>query len=98
MDAGTDTTALALQYIVLMLVAFPEVQLKAQEEIDRVVGSERAPAPDDWEELPYIQAFIKEVHRFRPVAPLGIPHATTADEQVSRPGCGTSLSDCRPNN
>lgn len=56
MDAGMDTTATVLHSIVLMLAAFPEAQKKAQEEMDRVVGSERILMPDDWKELPYTQA------------------------------------------
>jgi cytochrome P450 len=60
MEAGSDTTSTVLHSIVLMLAAFPEAQKKAQEEMDRVVGSERIPTPDDWKELPYTQALVKE--------------------------------------
>jgi Cytochrome P450 len=59
--AGADTTASFTQALVLALVNFPEVQRLAQEEIDRVVGDERAPLVHDIEDLPYIQAIIKEV-------------------------------------
>ena len=41
------------------------VQAKAQEEIDRVVGSERMPGWEDWESLPYIRAVMKETFRCR---------------------------------
>ncbi|KAG8966557.1 hypothetical protein FRC03_011695 [Tulasnella sp. 419] len=78
-EGGSDTTSSFLQSLILALVAFPEVQKKAQEEIDRVIGSDRAPVLSDIEHLPYIQAIIKETHRFRPVAPLAIPHSTIAD-------------------
>jgi len=80
LEGGSDTTSAFLQSVVLMLVAFPEVQRKAQEEVDRVIGSERSPTLEDWENLPYLQAFNKEINRFRPIAPMAIPHATTADE------------------
>lgn len=55
MEGGSDTTSAFLQSVILMLVAFPEVQRKAQEEVDRVIGSERLPALGDWENLPYLQ-------------------------------------------
>jgi len=64
----------------LALVAFPDIQRKAQKEIDEIVGFERVPTVEDFENLPYIQAIVKETHRFRPVAPLAIPHASLADE------------------
>lgn len=50
---------------------YPEVQRKAQEEIDRVVGNDRLPTIADRPNLPYIEALIKEVLRWNPVAPLG---------------------------
>jgi len=59
-DTGMDTTASLLQMITLMLVAHPEVQRKGQEELDRVLGSDRAPVLDDIHDLPYVQAIIKE--------------------------------------
>ena len=39
----------------------PEVQTKAQEELDRVIGGDRWPTADDEPKLPYIRAIIKEV-------------------------------------
>ena len=49
----------------------PEIQRKAQAEIDRVVGSDRFPTFADQPDLPYVDAVVKEVHRWNPVAPLG---------------------------
>ena len=53
------------------MTLFPEVQQKAQEEIDRVIGNDRLPGFEDRENLPYIEALVKEVFRFHTVAPLG---------------------------
>ncbi|KDQ57266.1 hypothetical protein JAAARDRAFT_35893 [Jaapia argillacea MUCL 33604] len=80
-EGGSDTTSSFLQTVVLALTAFPETLRKAQEEIDRVVGPNRLPTPEDIDHLPYIQAIIKETHRFRPVAPLAVPHCTLAFEE-----------------
>ncbi|KAF8191110.1 cytochrome P450 [Mycena galopus ATCC 62051] len=63
-EAGSETTSSYLQALIL----------KAQEEIDRVVGVDRLPTLDDLEHMPY-------THRFRPVAPLGVPHSTLAAEE-----------------
>ncbi|KAK7032178.1 hypothetical protein VNI00_013352 [Paramarasmius palmivorus] len=78
LEGGSDTTSSFLKYLLIVLIAFPHVQRKAQAEMDRVVGHERIPNLADLEHLPYIRALIKEVHRFRPVAPL-VPHAALAD-------------------
>lgn len=48
--------------MVLFLATHPEVQRKAQEEIDAVIGVDRPPAWEDMEHLPYMKAFIEEVH------------------------------------
>ncbi|KAK0223130.1 cytochrome P450 [Armillaria fumosa] len=80
-EGGSDTTSSFLQSLILALVEFPEAQRKAQEEIHKIVGDQRLPALDDFTDLPYIQAVIKETHRFRPVAPIAIPHGTLAAEE-----------------
>ena len=53
------------------MIQNPEVQKKAQEELDRVVGNHRLVDYDDQESLPYFAAMMKEVLRWRPVTPLG---------------------------
>ncbi|KAI0687612.1 cytochrome P450 [Cytidiella melzeri] len=77
-EGGSDTTSSFLNSMLLAITAFPEVQVKAREELDRVVGQDRAPEWEDFEDLPYIRALVKEVHRFRPIAPL-IPRAAMGD-------------------
>lgn len=72
--AGAGTTASTLATFMLMMTLHPQVQKKAQEEIDRVIGANRLPAFKDRENLPYIECIIKEVLRWYPVAPLAIPH------------------------
>lgn len=62
-EGGADTTSAFLQTLVLALVNFPDVQARAQEELDGVIGDERSPELDDIEDLPYLQAVIKEVGR-----------------------------------
>ena len=53
------------------MMMHPEAQRKAQAEIDKVVGSDRLPTLADQPSLPYVDALVKEVFRWNPVAPLG---------------------------
>ena len=49
----------------------PDIMRKAQAELDAVVGRDRVPTFGDKDHLPYVQAIVKEVMRWRPVGPLG---------------------------
>lgn len=62
------------------MVLNPNVQKRAQEEIDRVVGTSRLPDMSDRENLPYINAVVNEVLRWHPVTPLGVTHAASEDD------------------
>lgn len=55
------------------MTLFPDIQRRAQAEIDRVVGprSDRLPEFSDQESLPYITALVKETLRWAPPLPLG---------------------------
>jgi cytochrome P450 len=48
----------------------PETQAKAFEEIDRVIGQDRLPTLADLENLPYIEALLKETFRWSPPLPI----------------------------
>ncbi|KAI0082001.1 cytochrome P450 [Panus rudis PR-1116 ss-1] len=82
MQAGADTTAVYLQMFVLCMIAHPEIQRRAQKEIDSVIGKDRTPVFDDINDLPYVRAIIDEVHRFRPITPTALPHKAMEDERV----------------
>lgn len=69
-----------MQCFFLAMSIFPEAQKKAQEEIDRVIGQHRLPSAADREKLPYVEAVVKEVLRWHPVAPMGLPHTSTEDD------------------
>lgn len=62
------------------MVLYPDIQRKAQAELDEVIGRDRLPTMDDERRLPYIDALIKELHRFNPVVPL-IPHSTRYEDE-----------------
>ena len=56
------------------MVLYPEVQRKAQAEIDAVVGKERLPDFGDRPLLPYVSAILEETLRWHPAVPLGTLH------------------------
>jgi cytochrome P450 len=79
---GADTTVCALMTFFLAIKLFPEVQKRAQAEIDAVVGTARLPSSADRPRLPYLEAVIKEIHRWHPVTSSAIPHCTSAEDLI----------------
>lgn len=77
--AGADTTVAAILSLLIAALLNPDVQARAQRELDAVTGRERLPTLEDRPLLPFIEAMCKEVHRWQPVGPLAIPHAATED-------------------
>ena len=80
------------------MALYPEVQKKAQAEIDSVVGQNRLPDFHDRPSLPYINAIVKESSRWNLVLPFGrlfliiitiltnfeaLPHMSTTDDEYN---------------
>ncbi|KAM9842736.1 cytochrome P450 1B1-like [Aulostomus maculatus] len=80
--AGQDTMSTVMQWIVLLLVKYPDIQVKLHELIDQVVGRARLPSVEDRSSLAYLDAFIYETMRFTSFVPVTIPHSTTADVTI----------------
>ncbi|KAI9452368.1 cytochrome P450 [Lactarius psammicola] len=78
--AGGETTSTALQWWLLAMLVYPAVQARAHAELDEVVGRSRPPTFADVPFLPYIRSMVKETLRWSPIAPFGVPHASTADD------------------
>ncbi|KAJ6131842.1 hypothetical protein N7471_007057 [Penicillium samsonianum] len=78
-EAGVDSTATSLHFFVLACILYPDAVERARTELDDVVGRSRLPTLDDLPEMPYVQGFVKEVLRWRPILQ-GLPHYTTADD------------------
>ena len=57
----------------------PDIQRRAQEEVDRVVGTDRLPEFSDRDSLPFVHRIIKETLRFAPVAPV-VVHSLAEDD------------------
>ncbi|KAI0739568.1 cytochrome P450 [Daedaleopsis nitida] len=76
-------TNAALGSLFLAMTLYPDVQKKAQAELDAVVGSGRLPEFDDMDSLPYIRALVKELWRWHVVTPIGIPHTALEDDEYN---------------
>ena len=72
-----------MQAFILAMVLHPDVQDKAQKELDAVIGRKRLPTFEDRPSLPYINAVVKELVRWHVVAPTGVPHAAIRDDEYN---------------
>ncbi|KAL7278727.1 hypothetical protein ACG7TL_007730 [Trametes sanguinea] len=63
------------------MVMHPEVQKRAQAELDAVVGPDRLPEYTDRDSLPYISAIVKETLRWHNITPLGSPHRCMEEDE-----------------
>ncbi|KAI5888148.1 cytochrome P450 [Schizophyllum commune H4-8] len=87
-NGGTDTTVVTLLNFTLAMLDHPEMQRRAQAELDTVLGplqtSEGAPgqmpALEHESRLPYITALVRESSRYKPVTPVSITHAYSGAE------------------
>jgi cytochrome P450 len=61
----------AILSLLIAVLLNPDVQMRAQRELDAVTGRERLPTLEDRPRLPFIEAMCKEVLRWQPIAPLG---------------------------
>ncbi|KAF4519623.1 hypothetical protein B566_EDAN003790, partial [Ephemera danica] len=68
--AGSETTNVTLGFLLLLMLHYPEVQTRVQDELDHVVGTHRLPLLSDRPNLPYVEAVIMETLRFINPAPV----------------------------
>ncbi|TBU63516.1 O-methylsterigmatocystin oxidoreductase [Dichomitus squalens] len=80
-EAGTDTVLSTMLSVFSGVSLHPEVLAKAHAELDEVVGPHRLPDFSDKDSLVYINAIIKEATRWHTAFPMGVPHATVADDE-----------------
>ena len=82
-EGGSDTTRGTIAIFVAACVSHPDFVIRMREQLDEVCGREgqtlRLPTFDDYDNLPVVQAAVKELLRWRPLADLGMPHLLTED-------------------
>ncbi|KAG2340515.1 cytochrome P450 [Suillus weaverae] len=77
--AGADTTSAGITAVIMAAACHPLAQAKVHEELDLIIGSDRAPTFKDLNLLPQLHAFALEALRWRPIIPIGFPHSTNRD-------------------
>ncbi|XP_062119681.1 cytochrome P450 89A2-like [Humulus lupulus] len=87
LNAGTDTTSTALQWIMANLVKHPQIQEKLYEEIKGVMGDDdrrrgKEIEEEDLQRMPYLKAVILEGLRRHPPGHFVLPHAVSEDVVV----------------
>ncbi|CAO2200070.1 unnamed protein product [Urochloa humidicola] len=82
-EAGTDTTYVAMDYVMAELMRNPTLMAKLQAEVRTAVpkGKEMV-TEDDLDGFTYLKAIIKETLRFHIPSPLLVPHLSMADCDV----------------
>ncbi|GLU10738.1 hypothetical protein SLE2022_275240 [Rubroshorea leprosula] len=77
--AGTDTSAITLEWAMANLLNHPDVLKKARDEIDAQVGDERLMDETDVPNLHYLKNIISETLRLYPPTPVLVPHFSSSD-------------------
>ncbi|KAJ5114719.1 cytochrome P450 [Penicillium alfredii] len=81
LQAAFETVPSVLRVFVKAMLLHPECVVKAQTELDQIVGSDRVPSFSDMPSLPYIKAIVNECCRWQAVIPLGVPHCNTRGDE-----------------
>ncbi|KAI0747137.1 cytochrome P450 [Daedaleopsis nitida] len=81
-SGGADTTPSSMTAFILAMTLWPDIQARAQAELDSVLGPSctRLPTFSDRARLPYVNAIVLEVLRWNPAVPLGLAHRVTQDD------------------
>ncbi|KAH7692710.1 Cytochrome P450 E-class group I protein [Dioscorea alata] len=84
LNAGTDTTATSLEWIMANLVKHQEIQAKLFEEIQGVVGSEAEEVKEEeLQRMPYLKAVVLEGLRRHPAGHFLLPHSVAEDVMLN---------------
>ncbi|KAF8006823.1 hypothetical protein BT93_K0973 [Corymbia citriodora subsp. variegata] len=77
--AGAETTSSTIEWAMTELLLNPESMVKVKSELSKVVGSNRKVQETDIDQLPYLQAVVKETFRLHPPIPFLVPRRATRD-------------------
>ncbi|XP_023243812.1 cytochrome P450 2F2-like [Centruroides sculpturatus] len=80
--AGSGTVRESLSWAFLTMAKYPSVQKRVQQEIDNTIGKHRLPDWADHPKLPFTQAVIYELQRWKTIAPLNILRYCVKDTTV----------------
>lgn len=85
--AGSDTSAITTEWAMAELLRNPEALRKTKQELVDVIGTDRGMKESDIDQLPYLQAVVKETFRLHPAVPLLLPYKARNDVEV----CGYTI-------
>ncbi|NWQ82042.1 CP2K1 protein, partial [Columbina picui] len=77
--AGTETTSTTVRWGLLLMMKYPEIQRKIQEEMNHVVEPGELPKLEDRKKMPYTDAVIHEIQRFANLVPMSVSRSTPTD-------------------
>ncbi|CAN1135262.1 Cytochrome P450 76A2 [Linum perenne] len=77
--AGSETTSSTTEWALTELLRHPESMTKVQTELKTVIGPNRKMEETDIENLPFLQAVVKETFRLHPPIPLLVPRRAMRD-------------------
>ncbi|XP_005504637.2 cytochrome P450 2K4 [Columba livia] len=77
--AGTETTSTTVRWGLLLMMKYPEIQRKIQEEMNHVIEPGELPKLEDRKKMPYTDAVIHEIQRFANLVPMSVSRSTPAD-------------------
>lgn len=80
--AGTDTTSNTLEWAMTELLKNPETLSKARAELQQMIGKGNCVRESDINNLPYLQAVVKETFRLHPAVPLLLPRKVDTDVEI----------------
>ncbi|KAG2076149.1 cytochrome P450 [Suillus decipiens] len=78
-EAGSHTITVGITNMIMAAACHPLAQATVHEELDMIIGSDRAPTFQDLSSLPQLHAFLLEALRWRPINTIGSPHRATKD-------------------
>lgn len=77
--AGSETTSSTMEWALTELLLNPDSMAKVKGELDRVIGPSRKVEESDIDNLPYLQAVLKETFRLHPPIPFLVPRRAMKD-------------------
>ncbi|XP_039138778.1 cytochrome P450 71A1-like [Dioscorea cayenensis subsp. rotundata] len=81
--AGTDTSYIVLEWSMAELIRNPQVMRKLQEEVRGIACNRPMVKEEDLNNMNYLRAFIKEILRLHPPAPLLVPRESMESCQIA---------------